>query len=114
MVGRNHLGNPGYKDAKAKGLQLKLLRLALAETRRDGKLDGADRKLLDAYHRALDKASEVSEGRRAAPGCQYIAGEPNDDDDCKCRVPVHPRSAYCPEHHKICVSGQKPIAAVLL
>lgn len=34
--------------------------------------------------------------------CQYIAGEPTDNDLCKCGKLRQDRSAYCEEHHAIC------------
>ena len=45
--------------------------------------------------------SEPRKDRLVAPGCQYIAGEPNGDDDCKCGTPIRPGSVYC--------TGQEPI-----
>ena len=34
--------------------------------------------------------------------CQYIAGEPTGDDNCKCGRPVRKGGVYCLDHHVIC------------
>ncbi len=91
-----------YKEAKAEGLQPGLLRLALADRRRDRKLDDNEQARLDAYRRALDRVSEPRKGHPATRGCQFIAGEPTGIDACKCGRPIRSGSAYCEEHHDAC------------
>lgn len=52
----------------------------------------------------LDELSRPRKSRRPPPApwrpatCQWIAGAPTDDDNCKCGRPVAPGRSYCPAH----------------
>lgn len=96
IADRNQMISGLYKEAKAEGLRPGLLRLALADRRRDRQLDDTEQARLDAYRRALDRPTG------AGKGCQYIAGEPTGGDACKCGQTIRTGSAYCEEHHDAC------------
>ena len=102
IADRNQAISGLYKEAKAEGLQPGLLRLALADRRRDRKLDDNEQARLDAYRRALDRMSEPRAVRRPLRGYQYIAGEPTGEDDCKCGGLIRAGSSYCEEHDDAC------------